>query len=423
MMKHSILLAVIAVLLSLTTLTATALPFDQHLVNGQTIDIHQFNRVDPSLQPIRASVFDAVAPQPVINPPAPFFSRDLSVEMLRVENPAGNKVGSFITLVGVVKNNGMFSTPLSYSFFLNGANLGPAVPQPLNQFWDGVVVFLAPGESRVVVHSLQLTAQGETTVQLKADPFNLIQESRETNNARTVGFVVQPADQPAQPNPPAVVTPPPQPQNTPPASTTSVPVPTPAPQTPPVSTVTRSDARTTLRDADSQCTDASNAIDNARSALNRQLSLDFTQHDIDHQNTMFKDARKLIRDANDAYDHNDYVTTQDKADSAQKKCERIVTKVRFTEPFSSSSSVSMPQTTNTNYANYVPQRQSTTTLPQSDAADDVQLVKSGQQASVPKDAVAPVDDTATPLLIASVIVGAFLVLGELGALAYFAFKK
>ncbi|MDO8642928.1 MAG: CARDB domain-containing protein [Candidatus Woesearchaeota archaeon] len=409
MKLQSLILIVLAVLFSLPV---AALGNDFLVPAGAVIDLHQYDEI---FNPYAEGNVLPPSSYSDINPnPQPLFIRDLAVDIFRFEAPAGTHVGDYVTLIGTIKNNGMFSVPLNYAFFMNGQNLGPAVPRELNQFWDGVADFIQPGESRMVVKSVQLTAAGEISLQLKADPFNLIQESRETNNTRSIRIVVQPV-------PPAEV--PPAPENNPPAdnqNNVSPPANNPPINNPPANnappqdnSVTRAEARTALRDADDQCTDASTSIDHARTALSNNALVNFDRNEVNRQASTLTDARKALRDGNTAYDRSEYVSANNKADTAQKKCDRIVSKLAFTDV----SSASLPSATN---YNYVPQQRAAVGQP-TEPSDDVQLIRSQQK--ITKEEVPVEDTTATPWLIASIIIGSFLVLGELSALAYFVFKK
>lgn len=381
---------------------------------GALIDIHHYD--DQIINPYDMGNFYPQPYSPIINPaPEPLFTRDLAVDVFRFEAPAGTQVGDFVTFIGIIENNGMIAAPLNYAFFLNGENLGPAVPPQANPFWDGILTFLQPGESRMVIKSVQLMREGGNSIQLKADPFNLIEESRENNNMRSIRIVARPAEQPQPPqNNPPVDNQNNQPpadnnqQNNPPADQNNN-------QNPPQdnNNVTRAEARTAVRDAEEKCTAASNAVDRARNALSRNVPVSFDRKEVERQDDTLGDAKKAIRDADNAYDDALYADANTKAETAEKKCERIVRKLAFTD--------NTPAQQPANNYNYVPPRPAPAArAEQPEPADEVQLIK----ASTPAKDDAPVeDDAGTPWLIFGVIVGAFLVLGELATLVYFVFRK
>ena len=407
METHLIVWGFVAVLLSIS---AAGFGHDGAL----NIDIHQYD--DVISDPYDFGNFFPEPYSPFINPhPQPILMRDLVVDIFRFEAPTGTQVGDFVTFIGTIKNNGMISVPLNYAFFVNGENLGPAVPQQANPYWDGIVTFLEPGESRMVVKSIQLTREGNTSIQLKADPFGLIEESRENNNVRSIRIVARPAEQPPQQQPQPPQNNPPvdnqnnqnnQPQNNNPPANNNPPQDNNQNNQPQDNTVSRAEARTAMRDAEEKCTGASNAVDRARNALSRSVP--------ERQDDTLDDAKKLLRDADSAYDQNNYADANTKAETAEKKCERIVRKLAFTDV-----SPSPPAVSN----NYVPAPRPVVRAAEpepADEADDVQLIKTSTPA---KDDVPVEDDAGTPWLIFGVIVGAFLVLGELATLAYFVFRK
>lgn len=412
MKAHLIVWGFIAVLLSISV---AAFGHNEPAFFGDLINLNQYD--DQILNPYGQGNFFPGPYSPLINPsPEPYFTRDLAVDIFRFEAPAGTKVGDYITFIGTIKNNGMFAAPLNYAFFINGESLGPAVPQEASRYWDGVVTFIQPGESRMVVKSIQLTREGDNSIQLKADPFNLIGESRENNNVRSIRIVAQPAEQPQPPqnNPPADNQNNVPPQNNPPANNPPQDNNQNNNQPQDNNGVTRAEARTAVRDAGEKCTAASNAVDRARNALSRNVPVSFDRKEVERQDDTLGDAKKAIRDADNAYDDANYADANTKAETAEKKCERIVRKLAFTD------NVPEQQPAVNNY-NYVPpQPAARAEQPEPADEDDVQLIK----ASIPvKDDVPVEDDAGTPWLIFGVIVGAFLVLGELATLAYFVFRK
>lgn len=420
MKPYSIVWALVAVLLSMSV---AAVGNEQFVPVGGFIDVHQYD--DQIVNPYDIGPFFPEPYPPLINPtPQPYFSRDLAVDLFRFEAPSGTQVGDYVTFIGTIKNNGMIAAPLNYAFFFNGENLGPAVPQELNRFWDGVVTFLNPGETRMVVKSIQLTHEGDNSIQLKADPFNFIKESRETNNSRSIRIVAQPAEQPPQNNPPVDnqnnqnnEPPANNQQNNPPANNNP-----PQDSNPPPSNsnnqnnVSRADARDALEEAQQRCeVDAKAVLERAQRAVAASESVPFTKRELEREEDNFRDARREVRDADRAYDRNDYTESFTKADSAEQKCDRLVRKLRINEP------AQQPAESTPSYTVRY-QQPARAPAPAAELEEDVQLIKSNVQKLVNEQPVVE-DDAAASWLIFGVIVGSFLVLGELSALAYFVFRK
>ncbi len=403
-MKHLVWL--FALLLLSVPATALEQEFARNLIDPFILN--------PTLQP-PVLIHEPTIKSFPFQPRSPLF-HDLSVDVFRYEAAQGIKVGDAVTLIGSIRNSGAVATRLNYAFFVNDQNLGPVVVPSPNRFYDNPFVFLQPGETRVVVKSIQLEQEGGLIMQLRADPFNILRETRENNNTRSIRILVRSADaqdQPAennnqnnqqnndQQNNNQNNTQDQQNQNNQnnQQNTTS-------------NSGSRSEARYALYDAQNQCDAAETTLARAEQDIASGKAVLFGHDDVEKQDDAFKEAKRELRDAERAYNRDDFAAAEILAVSVEEDCDQIARKFP--------AALQTPSQSIPSYA--VSYQQSADYASTPEPIEEVTLIQSPtKQKTATENSETGV--TGTSWLITGIIITSFLLLGELGALAYLIMKK